>query len=116
LEIINTLSQEDLLEKIKNSYALITASISDFAPNFIIEGLSANRPFVLTKNCGLAEKLKDIGIFIDPFDKEDIKNKILFLTDKKNYERYKRRVANFNFTHSWKEITDEFLDIYHRIK
>lgn len=115
LEIINNLSHGDLLEKIKHSYALIVPSISDFAPNFIIEGLIANRPFILTKNCGLTDKLRDIGIFIDPFSKDDIKSKILFLADGKNYLEYKNRIKSFNFTHFWHEIASEFLDIYKKL-
>lgn len=112
LEIVDGLSRPELNSKIARSYALIMPSISDFAPNFIIEGLSANKPFILTKNCGLVEKFKNIGVFIDPFDKADIKNKILFLAEKDNYNEYKKRIANFNFTHSWREITEEFLNIY----
>ena len=115
LEIIDNLSYDDLLEKIKHSYALIVPSISDFAPNFIIEGLSANKPFILTKNCGLVDKLRNIGIFVDPFSKDDIKSKILFLANEQNYKEYKERVANFNFTHSWKQIAGEFLEIYKKL-
>jgi glycosyltransferase involved in cell wall biosynthesis len=116
LEIVDNLSHDDLQEKIKKSYALIVPSISDFAPNFIIEGLAFDKPFILTKNCGLIEKFKDVGIFIDPFDIEDIKNKILFLSDEKNYKEYQKRIENFNFTHSWEEIVKEFIEIYRKIE
>ena len=112
LEIVDNFSQTGLEEKIKNSYALILPSITDLAPNFIIEGLRANKPFILTKNCGLFEKLKDVGIFVDPFDKDDIKNKILFLSDEDNYKEYKNKIESFNFVHTWEEIADEFLAIY----
>jgi glycosyltransferase involved in cell wall biosynthesis len=111
LEIIDNLSAEESQEKIKNSYALIVSSISDFAPNFIIEGLSFNKPFILTKECGLAVKLADLGVFIDPFDKNSIKEAILFLKNEDNYDKYKKRIGSFTFTHSWKEIADEFLNI-----
>lgn len=110
-EIVSGLSSQDLEKKIRHCYALIVPSISDFAPNFIIEGLSFNKPFILTKNCGLCEKLRDVGIFVNPFDKEDIKNKILFLANEKNYKKYKKKIANFNFLHSWTDIANEFLRI-----
>ena len=115
LEIIDNLSQDELKQKISHSYALIVPSIGDFAPNFIMEGLSANKPFILTKNCGLVEKLKNIGVFIDPFDEADIKSKILFLANEENYNEYKEKVADFNFTHSWSDIADEFLNIYKKL-
>lgn len=115
LEIIDNLLWGELQEKIKNSYAIITTSISDFAPNFIIEGLAANKPFILTKECGLAEKLEGLGVFVNPTDKTGIKKAILFLMDENNYNRYKERIDNFNFTHSWREIADEFLNIHKKL-
>jgi len=115
LDLVDNLSHNELMEKIKLSYALIVPSISEFAPNFIIEGLSFNKPFILTKETGLYEELKDLGIFINPFDRNDIKNKILFLADEKNYKEYKKKVEEFNFTHSWQEIADEFLNIYRNL-
>ncbi len=114
-EIVNNLLPQKLEQKIKGCYALIVPSISDFAPNFIIEGIKFNKPFILTKNCGLAEKLKDIGVFVDPFDREDVKNKILFLADEENYQKYQQKIANFNFVHSWGDIANKFLDIYKKL-
>lgn len=115
LEIIDNLFQKELQEKIRNSYVLIVASISDFVPNFIIEGLSANKPFILTKECGLADKLAGLGVFVDPFDKQDIKKAVLFLMDNDNYNKHKEKIASFNFTHPWQEIADEILNIYKKL-
>src|SRR3989339_689926 len=63
LDVVDNLTYEELQEKIKNSYAVITTSVSDFAPNFIVESLSYNKPFILTKECGLVKKLVGLGIF-----------------------------------------------------
>ncbi|MBU4370184.1 hypothetical protein KKG58_05580, partial [Patescibacteria group bacterium] len=104
-----------LMDKIRHSYALVVPSITDFAPNFIIEGLSFNKPFILTKECGFVDKFKDFGVFVNPFDKDDIKNKILYLAEKENYDLQKSKIADFNFTHSWRRIADEFLEIYKKI-
>lgn len=111
LEIIDNLSQKELREKIKNSYALITVSVSDFAPNFIIEGLAENKPFILTKECGLMERLGELGIFIDPTDKNKIKEAILSLMNESDYNKRKEKISAFKFSHSWSEIADEFLTI-----
>ena len=111
LETVDNLSPKELQEKIKNSYALITASVSDFAPNFIVEGLAANKPFILTKECGLTDKLGELGIFIDPMDKNNIKEAVLSLMNGNNYNKYKEKISAFNFIHSWAEIATEFLAI-----
>lgn len=115
LDMVDNLSGKELQEKIKNSYALVTASVSDFAPNFIIEGLAVNKPFVLTKDCGLLERLSGLGIFVDTEDKNEIKKEILNLMDKTRYNEYQKRIAEFSFTHSWKDIADEFLAIHEKI-
>ncbi len=111
IETVDNLSPKELQEKIKNSYALITASVSDFAPNFIVEGLAANKPFILTKECGLTDKLGELGIFIDPMDKNNIKEAVLSLMNGNNYNKYKEKISAFNFIHSWAEIAAEFLAI-----
>ena len=112
LEIVDNLSQGELREKIKNSYALVAVSISDFAPNFIIEGLASNKPFILTKDCGLTEKLGGMGFFVDAVDKNGVKKAILSLMDVNNYNRCKEKISAFSFSHSWNEISVEFLDVY----
>lgn len=112
LEIVDNLSHDELMDKIRHSYVLIVPSITDFAPNFIIEGLSFNKPFILTKECGLVDKFKNFGVFVNPFDKNDIKNKILYLAGKENYDLQKNKIADFNFTNSWQEISDEFFNVY----
>lgn len=115
LEISKEISQKELMEKVKESYVVVLPSISDISPNLIMDTITCNKPFILTKECGLVDKFKEVGVFIDPFNKDDIKNKILFLADDNNYKEYKKRIASFNFTHSWKEIADEFLSVYKKL-
>lgn len=100
---------ERLMEKIKHGYAVILPSLSDVAPNLILDAIRFNKPFIMTRESGLYGKLEDIGLFVDPLVEEDIKNKILWLADDKNYQAQQSRVAGFNFTHSWSQIADEFL-------
>ena len=115
LEIFSKISHEELLIKIQSCYAVILPSLSDISPNFILDAIRANKPFILTKETGLDNKLGDVGLFIEPFNKNDIKEKVLFLVDDKNYLEYVKKLENFNFTHSWKEIVDEFLEIYKKL-
>lgn len=102
---------EDFLKEIARSYAVILVSISDISPNMILDAIRANTPFILTRETGLFQKLKDIAIFVDPENEADIKEKILFLADAQNYELQKQKIESFNFTHSWGEICNEILMI-----
>ena len=112
LEIIQDMPYEKLLEEIKKSYAVILPSISEISPNFILDAISCHKPFIMTKESGYYEKLKSVGLFIDPLDEDDIKNKILFIADDKNYLEYKNKIINFNYKYAWDEIAREFINIY----
>lgn len=102
---------EILLEKIKNSYAVISVSLSEVSPNFIIESLYCNKPFIATNHCGIKDRLNGVGVYADPLDRTDIARKITYLADKENYVKELKKISAFDFTHSWTDIADEFLSI-----
>lgn len=104
-------SRAELLEKMRNCYAVVLPSVSEVSPNFIIEGLSFGKPFILTRDTGFFEKLQGLGVFINPLDIEDIKNAVLYMSDDKNYAEFLNGIKKFNFVHGWEEIAKEFLSI-----
>lgn len=112
LNIIQGLPYEELLKEIKRAYAVILPSLSEISPNFILDAISCGVPFIMTKESGYYEMFESIGVFMDPLDEEDIKKKILFLADDKNFLEYKNRVMNFSYRHTWSEIAGEFMNIY----
>lgn len=101
----------EFIEKIRKSYAVILTSLGDISPNMILDAIRARKPFILTKETGLYEKLKEVAIFVDPENPEDIKEKILFLAAEKNYDAQKSKVESFSFFHSWSDICREFVDV-----
>ena len=105
------LPYEQFLDKIKHSYAVILVSLGDISPNMILDALRFGKPFILTRETGLYERLKDVGLFVDPLDRKDIESKILMLADSSKYEIYKRKSELYSFTHSFEEIAAEFLQI-----
>lgn len=110
-----TAPYEQFLSKIQHSYAVILVSLGDISPNMILDALRANKPFILTHETGLYDKLRDVGIFVNPLAAEDIAEKILFLSQPKNYENAKRKIEGFSFTHGWDEIAREFLALSYRL-
>lgn len=115
LNMITGIKREELLNKIKKSYAVILPSFSEISPNFILEAVAYNKPFIVTKHTGLVERLKEFGCFIDPFDIKSISESILLLSDSVYYYNKKENLLAFNFVHSYKEISEEFLSIYRKI-
>lgn len=112
---LRTGSRKQFLSGIQSSYAVIIASLGDVSPNTILEAIQHGKPFILTRETGLYEKLKDIGVWVVPESVDDIAAKIEWLCDEKNYAAQASKVRAFSFTHSWKEITDEILAVYRHL-
>lgn len=108
----NALSQGQLLDKIKTSYAVILPSISDVSPNIILESIRFGKPFIMTNETGFRRKLDDLGLFVDPLSIKDITEKILSLSDEKVYIKYQGNIDKFSYRHSWEKIAREFLTIF----
>ena len=107
---------EKFMDKVAHCYAVILVSIGDISPNLILDAIRHNKPFILTKETGFYDKLKDIGLFVDPENIDDIADKILYLADEKNYVQCRKKIENFNFIHTWTQIADEFLVVCRNIK
>lgn len=101
----------EFIEKIKNSYAVVLASLGDISPNMILDALRTNTPFILTRENGLTERIKDVAVFCDPENPRDIAEKIMWLANDAHYNEQKKKIQSFLFTHSWDEIAREIFDI-----
>lgn len=104
------------MQKMKDSYAVILVSLGDISPNMVLDAIRHNKPFICTMEVGILDRVKDVGIFVDPLNRDEIKNAILRLLDKDEYELELNKVKNFSFTHSWGEIAGEFLSISKNLK
>ncbi|MEK7169979.1 MAG: glycosyltransferase family 4 protein [Patescibacteria group bacterium] len=104
-------SRGQFLLDIQASYAVIIASLGDVSPNTILEAIQCGKPFILTRETGFYEKLKGIGVWVNPEDVHDIAEKIEWLSDEKNYEEQCKKVAAFTFTHSFEQISKEIFVI-----
>ena len=113
---IKAVPPSEFLEKIRNSYAVLVASLSEISPNPIISAISAGKPFIVTKENGLYERIKDVALFVDPKNPEDIKAKILWLCNPENYEIQKEKLSSWDFVHSWEDIAREYLEVQASIK
>ncbi len=105
----------EFLTKMKEAYAIILVSIGDISPNLILDAIRLGKPFILTRETGLYEKLRGVGIFVDPLNEKEIKDKVLELTQPLEYAKWRSRVEQFTYTHTWDEIRDEFINLSDKI-
>ena len=108
-------SHEVLMEKIPESYAIIVTSLSEVSPNLILDALQYSVPTIVTKDTGIASRLKDLSVFVNPLSVLEISKGIENILDNNVYNQYKTRIMQNQFTHSWNEIAQEYLDLYKRI-
>lgn len=108
-------NHNELMSRLASCYAVILPSISEMSPNFIFDALRFGKPFILTRETGAYEMLKDFGLFVDPLNPKDIAEKILALSDPSQYAIYKSKAESFAVRHSWKEIADEFLALVKKV-
>jgi hypothetical protein len=109
--VTKTQRRDEYIKNLSDSYAVILVSLGDISPNMILDAIRANKPFIVTREIGIYERINDIALFVDPLDIKDIESKVIWLCNPLNYEAQKNKVANFSFTHSWEDIASEFLTI-----
>lgn len=113
---IDNLSYPKFMKKMAQSYAVILVSMGDISPNMILDTIRYNRPFICTKEVGIYERIKNAGIFVDPFNEKEIEEAVLSLLTESGYEKAKQKVREFNFVHTWDEIAEEFIQVLNSIK
>ncbi len=113
---VKNLPFEGFMSEVKNCYAVILISLGDISPNMIMDAIRYNRPFICTKEVGILPRIKDIGIFVDPLNEDEIENAILKLLDENEYEKARQKIRGFSFVHTWQEIAKEFIVVYNSIK
>jgi len=101
--------------KLAHAYAVILVSLGDISPNLILDAIRHNKPFIVTRECGLYERIKGCALFVDPENVDDIAEKIHWLSESVHYEEQKKKVEAFTFMHTWEDIAGEFLAVYKKL-
>ena len=107
---------DSFVEKIRHSYAVILASLGDISPNMIFDAIRVGTPFILTRETGIAERVKDCAIFVDPQDKKDIAEKIAWISDPNNRAIQAAKIQKFTWVHTWEQIGDEIVRLSKRFR
>ncbi len=114
--ITQEMKYDDFMNAMKKSYATILISLGDISPHMILDSIRLNKPFIITQENGLLNRIERIALKVDPKDENDIKNKINYLLDKTNYDRQVSLIKSFDFKRTWEEISKEILEIVKNIK
>jgi glycosyltransferase involved in cell wall biosynthesis len=105
---IGQVPQHILFDRIREGYCMMLPSISDISPNYILDGLRAGKPFILTKYSEYAETYPDLGLFVDPLDPKDIAAKIVQMSHKKTYDTFVKRIKEKPLTRTYADLAEDF--------
>lgn len=108
IEFLESLPQEKLFEKIRESSLAIGPALSEFNPNFILESLSLGKPVILSRGHGLSVDLPEEFLF-DPLNQEELEKKIEYLFNPENYKKAVEMVNNIPMNQTWEKVTDSHL-------
>lgn len=95
--------------RVASCYATITASVSEMAPNSVIDAVAYGKPFICTDDTGIKERLAGTGLFVDTGDRAALKRAIESLLDPAEYARVQQRVQDFAFTRTWADVAEDAL-------
>src|SRR3990167_1449347 len=84
-------------------------------PRFIIEAVSFNKPFIISKETGLNEIYPEGGLFFDPHRPDELERSMEAALDYRIYNKLVEELKENAISHSWKNIAEEYLDIWKRI-
>jgi glycosyltransferase involved in cell wall biosynthesis len=102
---------EEYIERLRSCYCLVVPSLSETVSISILEGMRYGKPFIGSKESGLYEELKEIGIFIDPHSEKELEDAILALADDSTYREYVRKIRIYSRIRTYAQIGDEILDL-----
>lgn len=106
---------DNFQERMRRAYAVILTSLGDISPNMIFDAIRVGTPFILTKETGIADRVRECAIFVDPINEKDISEKIIWISDPKNRASQAAKIKSFKWVHTWDDIAKEFISFYDRI-
>lgn len=106
--VMPPLDREDLLDKLREISFLVLPSLSDVGPNIVADAIATKTPFIMTRESGSYEYLKEIGVFVNPRDEKDLVKKIQLLMDPKGYKEIKEKLNQFSDYRSWSKVAEDW--------
>ena len=102
---------EEYERRLRDCYAVVIVSLGDISPNTIMEAISFNKPFILTKYNGLQNRLGDYPFIVDPHDIKGVAKAFVDLSNEVEYRKAIEAVKKISFVHTYGQIAKEFLQI-----
>jgi glycosyltransferase involved in cell wall biosynthesis len=105
------ITHEKLMERMKQCYAIAIPSVSEVAPNTLIDALRQGKPCILSKYSGYAERFKDMCVLVDPLDDDDMARGIRDMCDPETYARLCAAIRAYTEVRTYDDVARELLEV-----
>ena len=110
-----SITHENLLLRMRTCYAVAIPSVSEVAPNTLIDALRCGKPCILSKYSGYAERFKDMCILVDPLSEVDMARGIREIYDTQVYDRLVKNIRSFRDVRTYTEVAHDLVLILEKI-
>ena len=110
-----SMPQDELRKKMQECEFLVLPTFSEVGPNIIADAVAASLPFIMTKESGYAEGLKEICLLVDPMLEMDLAGKIKNLMDDAVRANLRGHLGAFGGWRGWGETAKDWIFVFRKI-
>jgi glycosyltransferase involved in cell wall biosynthesis len=92
----------EVLSRASSSLFALAPALTEFNPNYVLEAVSAGKPFLISRENGFAFNIPEDLVF-DPRNGEELKERILVLLTPEGYKKAQIEVKSLNFHWTWED-------------
>ncbi len=107
-------SQEDVLEETASCLFTLAPAVTEFNPNYVLQGLAYSKPFLISRGHGLPFSPPETLTF-DHGDEEGLISKITQLLTPQGYEVAENFVRHLNFKVTWEDNLRSNLEVLRQV-
>lgn len=101
-----TVPQGEVLEETRQCLFTLAPALTEFNPNYLLQGISLDKPFLISIENGLPFEVPRYLTF-DPKNEQELRERTLWLLDENNYATAQGDIKKLDFKMSWDDNLEQ---------
>lgn len=114
VEFVGSVSQEEVVRRTSACLFTIAPALTEFNPNYVLQGISMGKPFVISWENGFSFEVPEHMRF-NPRSIEDCGKKILGMLDDEIYQKAQDYVKSLGLSQSWESNLKENVEVIEQV-
>lgn len=111
LALLRGVPREEVHAALNDARALIIPSLTEFGPNLAMEAVSMGVPVILTKECGVHNRLNGHVTWIDPVDEAALAQTLCSFMIDKTVANARERAQSFAVQRTYDDVASDFIKL-----